>query len=49
MFPRVGKNVFITSRVTRTISEFFLCYLIEILAFTLAFHLLLNHERSVFK
>ena len=49
MFPRVGKNVFITSRVTRTISEFFLCYLIEILAFTLAFHLLLNHERSIFK
>lgn len=49
MFPRVGKNVFITSKVTRTISEFFLCYLIEILAFTLAFHLLLNHEESVFK
>ena len=49
MFPRVGKNVFITSRVTRTISEFFLCYFIEILAFTLAFHLLLNHDRSVFK
>ena len=49
MFPRVGKNVFITSKVTRTISEFFLCYLVEILAFTLAFHLLLNHERSVFK
>jgi hypothetical protein len=41
MFPRVGKNVFITSKVTRTISEFFISYLIEILAFTLAFHILL--------
>ena len=48
MFPRVGKNVFITSKVTRTISEFFLSYLIEILAFTLSFHILLP-ENSIFR
>ena len=41
MFPKVGKNVFITSKVTRTISEFLISYLIQILAFTLAFHILL--------
>ena len=49
MFPRVGKHVFITSRVTRTISEFFLSYLIEILAFTVAFHVLLNRDTAMFR
>ena len=45
MFPKIGKNVFIASKVTRTIIEFFLAYLIEILAFTISFHILLpeNH------
>ena len=41
MFPRIGKNVFITRKVTKTICEFFLAYISEILAFTLAFHILL--------
>ena len=49
MFPRVGKHVFITSRVTRTISEFFLSYLIEILAFTVSFHVLLNRDTAMFR
>ena len=49
MFPRVGKHVFITSRVTRTISEFFLSYLIEILAFTVSFHVLLNRDTEMFR
>ena len=48
MFPRVGRHVFITSQVTRTISEFFLSYLIEILAFTISFHILLK-ENEMFR
>ena len=48
MFPRIGKNVFISSKVTRTIMEFFFSYIIEILAFTLAFHILLPHTH-IFK
>ena len=43
MFPKVGKHVFINSQVTRTTTEFFLCYLIEILAFTISFHILLGN------
>ena len=46
MFPSVGRHVFITSRVTWTIAEFFLSYLVEILAFTLAFHILLRDNTS---
>ena len=45
MFPRIGKNVFITSKVTRTILEFFLSYMIEFLAFTISFHILLPHTK----
>ena len=48
MFPRIGKNVFITSKVTRTIMEFFFSYIIQILALSLSFHILLPHT-SIFK
>ena len=48
MFPRVGRHVFITSQVTGTISEFLLSYLIEILAFTISFHILLK-ENEMFR
>ena len=46
MFPKVGKHVFINSKVTRTTAEFFLCYLIEILAFTICFHILLRENKT---
>ena len=46
MFPKVGRHVFINSKVTRTTMEFFLCYLIEILAFTICFHILLRDSPS---
>ena len=39
--PRIGKNVFMTSQVTWTILEFFSSYSAEVLAFTIAFHILL--------
>ena len=41
VFPRVGKNMYIASEVTRTILDFFLSYLVVLLAFTLTFHILL--------
>jgi len=37
--PRVGGHVFITGKVFRTISEFFLSYLVIIFAFAVAFHI----------
>ena len=46
MFPKVGRHVFINSQVTRTTMEFFLCYFIEILAFTICFHILLRDSPS---
>ena len=46
MFPKVGKHVFINSKVTRTTAEFFLCYLIEIVAFTICFHILLRDNKT---
>ena len=46
MFPKVGKHVFINSKVTRTTAEIFLCYLIEILAFTICFHILLRENKT---
>ena len=46
MFPKVGKHVFINSKVTRTTAEFFVCYLIEIVAFTICFHILLRDNQT---
>ena len=45
VFPRIGKNIFITSQVTRTILEFFLSYLVALLAFTLTFRILLDKSK----
>ena len=45
VFPRLGKNMFITSQVTRTILEFLLSYMVELLAFTLTFHLLMPNAK----
>ena len=39
--PRIGKNVFLTSQVMMTISEFFLSYSAQIFAFAITFHILL--------
>ena len=47
VFPRVGKNIFISTQVTSTILEFFLSYIIELFAFTLTFHILLPNT-SIF-
>ena len=42
IFPRIGKNIFITFQVTRTILELFLSYLVALFAFTITFHMLLT-------
>jgi len=44
--PRIGKNVFLTTQVTVTILEFLLSYLAEILAFVVAFHILLPDSEA---
>ena len=44
--PRIGKNVFLTTQVTFTILEFLLSYLAEILAFVVAFHILLPDSEA---
>lgn len=44
--PRIGKNVFLTTQVTYTILEFLFSYLGEILAFVVAFHILLPDSES---
>ena len=42
IFPRIGKNIFITFQVTRTILELFLSYLVALFAFTITFHMMLT-------
>ena len=46
IIPRIGKNVFMTSQVMRTILEFLLSYSAKILAFTVAFHILLPGSQA---
>ena len=41
IFPRVGKNIFMTFQVTRTILELLLSYVVALFAFTITFHILL--------
>ena len=42
IFPRVGKNIFITFQVTQTILELLLSYVVALFAFTITFHILLT-------
>jgi len=42
IFPRIGKNIFITIQVTRTILELLLSYIVALFAFAITFHILLD-------
>ena len=44
IFPRVGKNIFMTFQVTRTILELLLSYVVALFAFTITFHILLDES-----
>ena len=44
--PRIGKNVFITTQVTVTIFEFLFSYSGELIAFIVAFHILLPESEA---